>query len=77
MQTVYSGDDAIGKIPRRRQIRQSLQLGRNGDELFVEIMLDHGFLTYDLRGLAGVGFSFFEAFLLAKTGVIGGLPGIL
>ena len=45
LQTVYSGDYAIGKIPRWRQVGKSLQLGRNRDEVFIEIMLDHGFLT--------------------------------
>ena len=45
LQTVDTGDYAIGKIPRGRQVGQSLQLGRNGDEFFVEIVLDHGFLT--------------------------------
>src|SRR5439155_26852419 len=45
LQTVDTGDYAIGKIPGGRQIRQSLQLRRNGDEFFVEIVLDHGFLT--------------------------------
>jgi hypothetical protein len=39
-------------------------------------VLDHGFLTYDLRGVAGDGFRFFEPILLAKTGVIGRPPGI-
>jgi hypothetical protein len=60
LQTVYSGDDAIGEIPGWRQIRQSLELRRDRDKVFVEIVLYHGFLTYDLRGLAGVGFSVFE-----------------
>jgi hypothetical protein len=60
LQTVDSGDDAIGKIPGRRQIRQSLELRRDRDKVFVEVMLYHGFLTYDLRGLTGLGFSVFE-----------------
>jgi len=45
LQTVYSGDDAIGKAARRRHIGQSLQLGGYRNEVFVEIVLDHGFLT--------------------------------
>ena len=45
MQAVDSGYYAIGKIPRRRHVGKSLQLGRNGDEFFVEIVLYHGFLT--------------------------------
>jgi hypothetical protein len=45
LQTVDSGYDTIGKVPRRRQVGQSLQLGGYGDEFFVEIVLYHGFLT--------------------------------
>jgi hypothetical protein len=76
LQTVYSRDDAIGKIRGWRQIRQSLKLRRDRYKLFVEIVLDHGFLTYDLRGLAGDGFRLLEPILLAKTRVISGPPGI-
>jgi hypothetical protein len=45
LQTVYSGDDAIGEAARRRHIGESLQLGGYGNEFFVEIVLYHGFLT--------------------------------
>jgi hypothetical protein len=45
LQTVYSRDDAIREIAGWRQIRQSLELRRNGNKLFGEIVLYHGFLT--------------------------------
>jgi hypothetical protein len=76
LQTVDPGNHAIGKTRGWRQVRKSLQLGRNGDEFFVEIVLDHGFLTCELRGLNGGSFSISERILLAKTGVILGPPGI-
>src|SRR5205823_788610 len=62
LQTVDTGDYAIGKIPRGRQVGQSLQLGRNGDEFFVEIVLDHGFLTSSLTGLVRESFMVFRSF---------------
>jgi len=70
LQAVDSGYYAIGKIPRRGQVGKSLQLGRNGDEFFGEIVLDHGFLTCELRGPNAGSFSISSEFCSQKQRVI-------
>src|SRR5215212_1038673 len=65
LQTVDPGDHIVRKIPRRRHIRQSLQLGSNRDKVFREVVFYHWVLVYGLRRHKRESFSFFGRILLA------------